>query len=46
LLQPVLRDLAAAGEAHSLQYLDHADADAAVNLLLFLTVIPDQACGV
>lgn len=45
LLHPVLGDLTAAGEAHGLQYLDHADADAAVNLLLFLTIVPAQPSG-
>ena len=45
LLRPLLAALAAAGEACGLQYLLHADADAAVSLLLFLSVATAEPLG-
>ena len=40
LLGTLLAAMAAAGSQRGLQYLDHTDADAAVHLLLFITVVP------
>ena len=40
LLGTLLAALADAGNQRGLQYLDHTDADAAVHLLLFITVVP------
>ena len=45
LLRPLLVALAAAGEARGLQYLLHADADAAVSLLLSLSVATAEPLG-
>ena len=45
LLRPLLAALAASGEASELQYLLHADADAAVSLLLSLSVATAEPLG-
>ena len=45
LLRPLLAALAAAGKARGLQYLLHADADAAVSLLLSLSVATAEPLG-
>ena len=45
LLRLLLAALAAAGEARGLQYLLHADADAAVSLLLSLSVAMAEPLG-
>ena len=45
LLRPLLAALTSAGKASKLQYLSHADADAAVSLLLSLSVATAEPLG-